>query len=84
MKEVDLERVKAEKHAAAIALAKNYNRCFATPEGQKVIEHLSATFLINNDTSLDAKNVNYEAAYHNGEAGAVRYILAQISKAATL
>jgi hypothetical protein len=73
-----------EKRAEAAELAKAYNRCFDSEDGKKVFAHLNQRFVYNNDTQLNAPNVNYEAAYHNGEAGVVKFILNQINQARIL
>jgi len=67
-----------------VELAKAYNRCFGTDDGQKVLKDMTKRFLLENDTSLAAQNINYEAAYHNGEAGVMRYIVHQIQQAEKL
>lgn len=77
------ERIE-EHREKATALAKNYARCFETEHGQKVLEDMVNSFIMDNGTSLSSPNVNYEAAYRNGEAGAVRYILNQIKRASIL
>ena len=56
-----------------LALAKAYKRLFTTEDGVKVLNDLNQRFIYNNNTSLEASNPNYEAAYHNGESGAVKY-----------
>lgn len=80
----DAELANKKRREEAVKLAKNYHRCFSTPEGMKVLEHMSKFFLIENDTSFESNNINYESAYHNGEAGVVRFILQQIAKAEKL
>ena len=65
-------------------LAKAYHRCFGTDDGIKVMEDMTKRFLLENDTSLAAQNINYEAAYHNGESGVMRYIVHQIQQAEKL
>jgi len=65
-------------------LAKAYSRCFSTDDGIKVLEDMSKRFLLENDTSLAAQNINYEAAYHNGESGVMRYVVHQIQQAEKL
>ena len=65
-------------------LAKAYSRCFASDDGMKVLEDMTKRFLLENDTSLSAQNINYESAYHNGEAGVMRYIVHQIQQAEKL
>ena len=47
----------------------------------KVVEDLTRKFLLDNSTDLNAQNVEYEAAYHNGEAGVVRMIVHYIQQA---
>jgi hypothetical protein len=64
-----------------LGLAKAYKRLFSTEDGKKVLNNLSEMFIYNNNTSLDAINVNYSAAYHNGESGVVKYCHSQISAA---
>jgi hypothetical protein len=48
------------------------------------MQDLMTRFIIDNSTPLNSPNVNYEAAYHNGEAGVVRFILNQIRLAEEL
>ena len=74
----------AGKKAKSAALAKAYNRCFGDDNGKKVIEDLHQRFIYNNDTSFDSSNPNYEAAYHNGEAGVIKFIINQINQAEIL
>ena len=61
-----------------IALSKAYQRLFATKDGVKVLNDLSQRFIYNNNTPLEAVNPNYEAAYHNGESGVVKYCHTQM------
>lgn len=87
--DLEIDTGKAQKAQSAIRekqaeLAKAYNRCFATDDGNRVLEDLSKRFLLENDTSLAAQNINYEAAYHNGEAGVMRFIVHQIQQAERL
>jgi hypothetical protein len=71
----------AEKREKAINLAKAYSHCFATDYGQQVIMDLSNRFIYINDTSFNSPNINYEAAYHDGEAGVIKFIINQIKHA---
>jgi len=80
--EPQTENKKAKE--AAIALAKNYARCFSTEEGKAVLDHLVNEYVMGNDTPLSSTNITYEAGYHNGEAGIVKVILNQIQRAQTL
>ena len=65
-------------------LAKSFSRTFESVEGKKVLEDLTQAFLMNNSTQLNAQNVNYEAAYHNGETGVIKYIIHKINQAKEL
>lgn len=67
-----------------VETAKLFHRCFETEEGQKVIQDLLTRFILDNSTPFNSPNVNYESAYHNGEAGVVRFILNQIRLAEEL
>ena len=78
------KRLKAEHKQEAIDLAKSYHNVFKTDAGQRVITDLSKKFIMDNDTPFNAPNIDYESAYHNGEAGIVKYIINQISRAETL
>lgn len=81
---VDTEGAKKQlknRQAEAAELAKAYSRCFDSNEGKKVFADLNQRFIYNNDTSFGSSNINYEAAYHNGEAGVVKFILNQINQA---
>lgn len=80
----DAELANKKRREESVKLAKNYHRCFSTPEGMKVLEHMTRYFMIENDTPLHSKNINYESAYHNGEAGVIRFIIQQIAKAEKL
>ena len=74
----------AEKRAQAAELAKTYNRCFGSDDGKRVLSDLTARFIYNNDTPFASENVNYEAAYHNGESGVVKFVINQIQQAEIL
>jgi hypothetical protein len=87
--DLELDQDSAQESRDAIRekqteLAKAYNRCFGTDDGSKVIDDMTKRFLLENNTSLSAQNINYEAAYHNGEAGIMRYIIHQIQQAEKL
>jgi|TARA_R110000803_G_scaffold117048_1_gene185593 hypothetical protein len=73
-----------EKRAESAELAKAYHRCFDSEEGKKVFADLHKRFIHDNDTSFGSPNPNYEAAYHNGESGVVKFILNQITQAKIL
>lgn len=64
-----------------IALSKAYKRLFSTGDGKKVLADLNQKFIYNNNTNLEAVNPNYEAAYHNGESGVVKYCHLQMGLA---
>ena len=75
------ESIEGSNEGAHKAAAEAYSRCFATEDGQKVVEDLTRKFLLDNSTDLGARNVEYEAAYHNGEAGVIRMIVHYIQQA---
>ena len=64
-----------------LALSKAYKRLFSTEDGKKVLGDLNQKFIYNNNTNLEAVNPNYEAAYHNGESGVVKYCHLQMGLA---
>lgn len=74
----------AEARAKQAELVKKYARCFASDDGQEVLQDLTRRFLLDNATALNSQNINYESAYHNGEAGVVRLILHYIQQAEVL
>ena len=74
----------AERRREAAELAQAYHRLFQTKDGERILEDLTKRFLWNNDTSFGSPNVNYEAAYHNGETGVVKFIANQLQQAEIL
>jgi len=76
--------VNAEKRQAAAELAQAYNQCFSGDIGKRVLEDMTRRFIFNNDTPFGASNVDYEAAYHNGESGVVKFIINQMQQAEIL
>lgn len=76
----DIEKRKKEFEAANIELCKKYARVFASEEGKVVYQDLFNRFIMNNQTPLESKNPNYEAAYHNGESGVIHYITSRMSQ----
>jgi len=77
----DPDKASKEHHEKVVGLAKNYAYVFTEEAGQKILADLVNTFVMENDTELNATNINYTAAYKNGEAGVVKYILNQIKRA---
>lgn len=69
------EKAKAKAREKQINLAKAYSRCFSTEDGFKVMEDLLNRFVMDNNTHFSSQNIEYEAAYHNGEAGVVKFII---------
>lgn len=74
----------AERLEASSSLAKAYSVTFRTAEGQRVLTDLNQRMVYDNDVELNAPNINYEAAYKNGEAGCIKFILKQIQQAGVL
>lgn len=62
-------------------LAKSYARLFKTTDGNRVLTDLTARFIVENNTSFDSSNINYVAAYKNGESGAIKFIIHQMTTA---
>jgi hypothetical protein len=81
---VDTEKNAKEAQEAQATIAKNYHHTFSTEQGKFVLNHLVSTFVMDNSTALNAQNINYEAAYKNGEAGVVKQILNQLKRAALI
>ena len=65
-------------------LAKSYHRAFTTDDGQRILSDLTKRFVYDNDTSFGSGNINYEAAYHNGEAGVIKFLINQMKQAEIL
>tara|TARA_A200000159_G_C7337275_1_gene345626 strand:+ start:3566 stop:3850 length:285 start_codon:yes stop_codon:yes gene_type:complete len=78
------KKANAKQRQAIVDLAKAYHRCLTTDDGKRVLEDLTKRFIYSNDTSFNSPNVNYESAYHNGEAGVIKFIINQIQNAETL
>ena len=79
-----IKKARDNAEQKAINIANAYSRCFSTEDGKTVIEHLSNEYVFNSNVDLTSTNINYEAAYKNGEAGLVKMIIAQITRAANL
>jgi hypothetical protein len=62
-------------------LAKAYHRCLTSEDGARVLADLSKRFIYDNNTSFSSSNIGYEAAYHNGEAGVVKFLINQLQQA---
>tara|TARA_R110000822_G_scaffold93139_2_gene214543 strand:+ start:3035 stop:3319 length:285 start_codon:yes stop_codon:yes gene_type:complete len=70
--------------AKAAELAKAYNRCFGSDDGKRVLEDLTGRFIFQNNTPFGSQNPDYEAAYHNGESGLVKFLINQVQQAEVL
>ena len=75
------EKQAKERLAQDIEIAKKFNRMFTSDEGAIVYQYLFNRFVLENETDLNSKNIEYEAGYHAGEAGVVKFITHQMSKA---
>jgi|TARA_R110000765_G_scaffold11851_1_gene37290 hypothetical protein len=80
----DAQRKQQEFRSNAADLARAYHRGFSGENGQRLIEDLTKRFIFNNDVSFGSNNINYEAAYKNGEAGVVKFIINQVTQAEIL
>lgn len=76
---IDVQQSKHESSKAK-QMEDAYKQVFSTDLGKKVLDDLTKKFIWNNDTAHNEQNVNYVAAYHNGEAGAIKYIHHIINK----
>ena len=65
-------------------LAKKYHRVFTSEDGQSILSDLTKRFIYDNDTQFGSTNINYEAAYHDGESGVVKFVINQIKQAEIL
>lgn len=77
---IQIESAKKKKAQELENLAVCYARTFSTKEGQKVLADLFNRFVVFNDTNLASPNIQYEAAYHDGESGVVKYINSMIGR----
>lgn len=68
----------------AAELAQAYHRCFGTDDGKRVLADLTQRFIFQNATPFGSPNPNYEAAYHNGESGLVKFLINQVQQAEVL
>ena len=80
----DAKRKQQEFRSNAADLARAYHRGFSGENGQRLIEDLTKRFIFNNDVSFSSNNISYEAAYKNGEAGVVKFIINQVTQAEIL
>ena len=81
----DLAKKQAGIHRQnASDLAKSYHRVFTTDDGQRILSDLTRRFVYDNDTSFGSANIDYEAAYHNGEAGVIKFLINQMKQAEIL
>ena len=75
------DKAKDNQRAEAASLAQAYARLFRSDDGQKVMNDLYNKMVINNMPDESSKNINYMAAFKNGEAGCISYIQQQINSA---
>jgi len=81
---VDTEKNAKEAQEAQATIAKNYHHTFSTEQGKFVLDHLVTMYIMDSSIALNAENINYEAAYKNGESGVVKQILNQLKRAALI
>lgn len=81
-KQTSEAKKKAKEQAQKEAeLSKKFYRVFSSDDGKVVFDHLFRKFVLENDTPLNAQNIEYEAGYHAGEAGAIKYLTHRMSQA---
>lgn len=78
-----IEKQRKQQREKQLEIAKNYAHVFTEEIGQKVLSDLTNKFIMGNDMPLDAKNPEYQAGYHDGEASIVKYIIHMIKVAQT-
>ena len=69
------EKINARATEERLVLEQAFKRCFSSEDGKVVLQHLSQRFIYGNDVPLETKNIDYVAAYKNGEAGSIKYII---------
>ena len=69
------DKINARATEERLVLEQAFKRCFTTEDGKTVLQHLSQQFIYSNDVPLETNNINYVAAYKNGEAGSIKYII---------
>jgi len=77
----EAKKLNDEAKQVAVSMAQAYHRLFTSDDGQRVLTDLNQRYVFNNTTSFDSVNVNYEAAYHNGEASVIKHIIKQLQQA---
>ena len=77
----DAKNANEAARSKAAELAQAYHRCFGTDDGKRVLADLTQRFIFQNATPFGSQNPNYEAAYHNGESGLVKFLITQVQKA---
>lgn len=75
------EHAKANQRAEAASLVQAYARLFKTDDGQKVLGDLSQRYLYNNGIDMSFDNINYRAAFANGEAEVIKQIINNMQSA---
>lgn len=69
------KKAKDNQKAAVVSLGQAYARLFKTEDGVKVLGDLSKRYLYDNAIDLDSNNINYKAAFGNGEAEVIKQII---------
>jgi len=80
----DADKAAARAKEKAQELAKAFARTFSTDDGQKVLAYMTNRYIMGNDVAHNETNIDYVAAYKNGEAGVVKAIIHQINIAERL
>lgn len=75
------EKVAEQRRLVEVALAQAYHRLYNTDDGKLVLTDLYKKMVINNTPDKTEPNIDYMAAYCDGESGTVSYIQAQITRA---
>ena len=75
------EQSKANQQALAASMAQAYARLFKTDDGQKVLQDLSQKYFYNNAIDMESRNIDYRAAFANGEAEVIKQIINNMQSA---
>jgi len=74
-------KAKDNQRADKASLVQAYARLFKTDDGLRVLNDLSKRYLYDNAIDMNLENINYRAAFANGEAEVIKEIINKMQKA---
>ena len=77
------EALKQAKQKSA-EICQMYSRVFSSQDGQKVLAHMVQGYVMGNNTNLSEPNIDYVAAYKNGQGSVIKDIIMLINKASEI